>query len=171
MVDVMALLTYADVKDKEKTLQSMTSLTREEFETLAKHFEAAWQAQQSSAGYDPKKGGRKPSLSTTDERLFFILFYLKTYPLQEVLAHLFGLTQSGANHWVHRLSEVLKAALAQADHLPARLPEEMLVRLNDEAEQALAIDGTERRIHRPKDDVTQRRYYSGKKKRIRSKTT
>lgn len=167
----MALLTYEGVKEKAKTLQSMTSLTREEFEELALYFNRAWDRQQQEEGYDPAQGGRKPRLQTNEERLFFILFYLKTYPLQEVIAHLFGLSQGAANQWIHRLSTVLKKALAQGAHLPARLPEEMLQRLASEGDQALALDATERRINRPKDNDVQKEYYSGKKKRTRSKTT
>ena len=163
----MAILTYESVKAKGKTLQSMTSLTREEFEALAQHFEQAWKEHQKAAGYDPSKGGRKATLQSNEERLFFVLFYLKTYPLQEVLAHLFGLSQGAANQWVHRLSTVLKKALGEAEQLPARLSEEMLERLSQEGEQGLALDGTERRINRPKDDEKQKQYYSGKKKRTR----
>lgn len=163
----MAILTYEDVKGKPKALQSMTSLTREEFEALLPHFEQAWEEQQEAEGYDPRKGGRKPALQGNEERLFFVLFYLKTYPLQEVLAHLFGLGQGTANQWVHRLSTVLKRALSNAEQLPARLPEEMLERWSQEGDQDFALDGTERRVNRPKDDEKQRRHYSGKKKRIR----
>ena len=163
----MAILTYESVKAKGKTLQSMTSLRREEFERLAQHFEQAWKAHQKAAGYDPAKGGRKATLQSNEERLFFVLFYLKTYPLQEVLAHLFGLSQGAANQWVHRLSTVLKKALGEAEQLPARLSEEMLERLSQEGEQGLALDGTERRINRPKDDEKQKQYDSGKKKRTR----
>ena len=160
----MTILSYASVKAKEKTLQAMTSLTEAEFEDLASHFGRAWDAQQHAEERDPAKGGRKATLQGSHERLFFLLFYLKTYPLQEVIAHLFGLSQGGANQWIHRLSTVLKTALADAGHLPARLPEEMLQRLGEEGEQALAIDGTERRINRPSDDERQKAHYSGKKK-------
>lgn len=167
-VQPMTILTYNSVKDKEKTLQSMTSLTRSEFEQLAVYFARAWDQHQREAGYEAAKGGRKPVLQAPEERLFFILFYLKTYPLQEVLAHLFGLSQGAANQWVHRLSGVLAQALAQGEHLPARLPEEMLERLAEEdGNQALALDGTERRKNRPKNEQLQKRYYSGKKKPTR----
>jgi hypothetical protein len=39
----------------------------------------------------------------------------------------------------------------------------MLARLAEEENQDFGIDGTERRIERPKDPVYQKRYYSGKK--------
>jgi Helix-turn-helix of DDE superfamily endonuclease len=43
------------------------------------------------------------------------LYYIKVYPLQEILAFEFGMVQSTANEWIHLLSEVLKKALALTD--------------------------------------------------------
>jgi hypothetical protein len=160
-------LTYDGVKDKASTLRAMTSLDREEFERLAETFEIVWNAQQAQAGHDAVKGGRPPVLRTVEQKLLFILFYLKTYPLQEVLGHLFGLSQGQANEWIHRLSDVLKETLEQRGDVPARLPAEMLQRLTQEELQDYGIDGTERHINRPEDDERQRQYYSGKKRRIR----
>jgi hypothetical protein len=48
------------------------------------------------------------------------------------------------------------------DHLPARIPEEMIRKLVEERPQDVAIDGTERRINRPKDPERQKRFFSGK---------
>lgn len=100
-----------------------------------------------------------------------ILFYLKTYPLQDVQGHLFGLSQGQANRWIHRLSKVLTETLKAQGHLPARLPAEMLARLEDEELQTFGIDGTERRIQRPTQDERQRQHYSGKENPTRSRTT
>ena len=38
----MCILTYDGVKEKEKTLLAMTSLTRQEFEKLTPYFAQAW---------------------------------------------------------------------------------------------------------------------------------
>jgi hypothetical protein len=163
----MAILTYEDVKDKASTLRAMTSLEREEFEQLAVTFDAVWNEQQAQAGHNAAKGGRPPVLRTVEQKLLFILFYLKTYPLQEVLGHLFGLSQGQANEWIHRLSGVLKETLSQRGDAPTRLPAEMLERLAHEELQDVGIDGTERRIQRPQEDERQRQHYSGKKRRTR----
>ena len=50
-------------------------------------------------------------LPTPEDRLLFILAYLKTYPLQVVQGRLFGMDQSKANQWIHVLLGVLQAAL------------------------------------------------------------
>lgn len=141
----------------------MTSLNRDEFERLRDVFEKVWYEKTEQDKKDPAKGGRKPILHSAEDRLFFILFYLKTYPLQEVLAHLFGMSQGQANFLIYQLSEILKETFKRLGHLPARLPKEMLNHMMDEEPQDLGIDGTERRIERPTDPDRQKKYYSGKK--------
>ncbi len=154
------MLSYEELKHKPKTLMAMTSLKPSEFDALLVHFTAAWEAE---AGTDPSKGGRPPVLSAMADRLLFILFYFKTYPLQEVIAHLFGLSQPQANFLIHPLAAVLGKALEAEGHQPARLTEGMLSRLEEELPQGLGIDGTERRVNRPADSLGQRAHYSGKK--------
>ena len=154
------MLSYQELKLKPKTLRAMTSLRPSEFDALLVDFTIAWSE---AAGSDPSKGGRPPVIAAMADRLLFILFYLKTYPLQEVIAHLFGLSQPQANFLVHQLAAVLGKALGAGGHQPARLTEEMLARLEKESPQDLGIDGSERRVQRPEDPVGQRAHYSGKK--------
>jgi hypothetical protein len=162
----MSNLTYESVKDKPDTLKAMTSLNKREFEVLLVVFAEVWNELTQQFRKNPAKGGRPPLLNNAADRLFFILFYLKTYPLQEVIAHLFGMSQGQANFPIHQLSAVLKKTLDRLTMLPARLPEETLIRLENEAAQDLGIDGTEWRIHRPANRVGQENRYSGKKKPI-----
>lgn len=152
---------YAEVKQHPEVLKAMTSLTIEEFEALCQTFEQIWEKDERK---DPSKGGRKPRLGCIEDQLLFILFHFKTYPLQEVMGYLFGMSQSQANEWIHRLTKVLYKALKQDRYLPQRSSQGLLALLKQEGEQALAIDGTERRRERPKDAETQTRYFSGKKK-------
>jgi Helix-turn-helix of DDE superfamily endonuclease len=59
-------------------------------------------------------------LPTPEDRLFFILTYLKTYSLQVVQGRLFGMRQSKANQWIHVLLPALLAALRTLGDAPAR---------------------------------------------------
>lgn len=154
------MLCHEELKHKPKTLRAMTGLRPPEFDALLVDFTTAWNE---AAGSDPSKGGRPPVITAMADRLLFILFYLKTYPLQEVIAHLFGLSQPQANFLIHQLSAVLGKALAAGGHKPARLTDDMLSRLEEELPQGLGIDATERRVQRPGDPVGQRAHYSGKK--------
>ena len=163
-----ALITYEAVKDDEKVFQSMTSLLIAEFDILLKHFESTWNkrackdSEEHSA--DNKKVGRPPVLKLAQDKLLFILFYLKTYPLQEVIGFLFGLSQPQANYWIHLLSDVLKETLKAMDFMPERASSELLAKLEAEGKQNFSIDGTERHINRPQDDEEQKNHYSGKEK-------
>ena len=158
------ILNYDGVKEKPETLIAMTSLNRGEFELLCLSFSQVWEEETQSSQRDPSKGGRKPILTKHEDRLLFILFYLKTYPLQEVLAHLFRMSQGQAHFLIYQLSRILRKTLKQMDHLPARVSEDMARKLAEEAPQDLAIDGTEREIERPKDAERQKRFFSGKQR-------
>ena len=154
----------------------MTSLTREEFEQLLPSFYKAWaayvqQAYVDRAGRQRQYGGGKSEATLVDiaDKLLFILYHVKVYPLQEILAFEFGMGQSTAHEWIHILSDVLKKALDDERHLPERDPQELEIALASVPTTVYGIDGTERRRQRPRDPVQQVDYYSGKKKRIRSR--
>ena len=160
------ILNYDGVKEKPETLIAMTSLNRDEFELLCLSFSRLWEEETQSSQRDPSKGARKPILTKHEDGLLFILFYLKTYPLQEVLAHLFRMSQGQAHFLIYQLSRILLKTLKQMDHLPVRVSEDMARKLAEEAPQDLAIDGTEREIERPKDAERQKRFFSGKNRPI-----
>ena len=166
------MLSYQRLKDHPRALRTFTGLDQAAFEKLLRHFEMAYHAyryEQHVTKTSRKRrygGGRKSRLASMEDKLLFILFYFKVYPLQEVMAFLFETSQGRVNEWIHQLSTVLKMALGQAQALPERDPHNL--------EQTLAlcisvdfiIDGTERRVHRPKDATEQQEKYSGKKKTI-----
>jgi len=147
-------------------LLSFTSLNQAEFEELAKKLAQVTQNQpdKSQKRQRAKGGGRQAILQTAEDRLLFILFYLKTYPLQEVVAFFFGMSQSQANEWIHRLASLLKLALQELNHLPERMGARLQETLTEDETIAFIQDGCERRRQRPKDSVQQKEYYSGKKK-------
>jgi Helix-turn-helix of DDE superfamily endonuclease len=68
-------------------------------------------------------------LPTPEDRLFFVLTYLKTYSLQVVQGRLFGMGQSKANQWIHVLLPVLLAALRTLGDAPARSLTDLAQRL------------------------------------------
>ena len=97
-----------------------------------------------------------------EDKLLFILNYLKTNPLQESHAQHFGMQQSQANHYIHLLLPLVKQSLADCGELPARMMEDL--NLEEEAVGLYFHDGTERPITRPQDPEEQKFYYSGKQK-------
>lgn len=160
---------------KPKLLRSLTTLDAGEFERLALALEAAWQAERAEHTFDGQKrrrklgGGDKAKLASTREKLFFLLFYFKCYPLQEVMGTFFDLSQGQVSHWVGVLTPLVNAALGRELLLPARRPAELDQLLEENPELVLLIDGTERPIRRPKNKDDQKSDYSGKKKAHRKK--
>lgn len=111
-------------------------------------------------------GGRKHTLRGAAEKLFYILFYLKSYPTFDVAGFIFGVDRAQTCRWVHKLLPLLEKALGREAILPVRRihsAEELIALLSGAKD--VFIDATERPIQRPGVDKVQREYYSGKKKR------
>jgi Helix-turn-helix of DDE superfamily endonuclease len=123
----MASVRFTDVQARPTEFLDFTSLTLEEFQTLVPPFEAAFQAHMAMWRLDGKPRTARQftvykncPLPTPEDRLFFILVYLKTYALQVVQGRLFGMGQSKANQWIHMLLPALLAALRALGDAPAR---------------------------------------------------
>lgn len=172
------MLKYTKIQNKPRIFQSFTGLSLEEFEELLPMFEKAYDKyldREDSRRKTPRQrcrgGGRKSSIEAIEDKLLFILFYFKMYPIQEVLGFLFGMSQAQANIWIHRLTPVLNAALGYKKELPARKPCDMQRVLAECPGLEFIIDATERPIQRPKDKDRKKTHYSGKKKRHMVKNT
>src|SRR5690348_12060769 len=75
-------------------------------------------------------------LPTAADRLLFILTYLKQNAREEVHGQLFGMSQSNVSKWVRLLLDILNAALAQQQLLPARTASELAAQLCSESAQS-----------------------------------
>jgi hypothetical protein len=166
------MITYESLKPKPELLKNFTGLSHRAFKKLAVAFEQAY-ADDLKAREDRRErprqrqvgGGRKGALPRLEDKLLFILFYFKFYPVQVVQGYFFGLSQPQANDWIHRLTPVLNQALGYECQLPARQTQRAEEVLKACPGLQFIIDGTERPIRRPKDTERQREHYSGKKKR------
>ena len=170
------MFSYHHVKEHPKLFLAMTGLNNVEFHQLLPHFQSAWDqyVTQHYVDRDNRQrqygaGRSEATLVTLEDKLLFILYYVKAYPLQEILAFEFGMVQSTANEWIHILSAVLKKALDHGGYVPERDPQQLATVLESEAESIYGIDGTERPRQRPHDPEKQKHYYSGKKKPTRSR--
>ncbi len=161
---------------KPKVLRALTSLEAGEFARLLELFEAQHALTRQRRTWDGQDRQRAPgagnagALPTARAKLLFILFYFKCYPLQEVAAFLFGMSQPQVSVWVGQLTPLVNAALGRELHLPARRPASLEKLLEEVPELRLLImDGTERPVRRSKNQGQQRKDYSGKKKAHRKK--
>ena len=166
------MLTFERIATKPAVFQMLTGLSLQAFLDLLPSFHLATahiehQAEQrrNQPRLRQRGGGRKPLLRSDADRLLFILFYFKTYPLQAVQGFFFGMSQAQACEWIHRLTPVLNQALGFEQQLPARKAADVTQVLRACPGLEFIIDRTERPIQRPKDKQRQREFYSGKKKR------
>jgi hypothetical protein len=122
-----AMLRYASERDKANQILNLTSLTVEQFEQLVEPFEQAfvrhmrqWTMEgkpRTARAYTPYVNSPLP---TPEDRLLFLLSYLKVASLQVAHAALFDMTQPNANKWLHILLLVLHQTLRELGDAPAR---------------------------------------------------
>ena len=157
---------------KPKLLRALTSLDPQEFARLAASLESLLAAERQERTHDGRIrqrasgcGGATSKLPTVRAKLFFLLFYFKCYPLQEVMGVLFSMSQPQACEWIKRLTPLVGQVLGRELLLPARRPadlDQLLAAVP--ALRLLILDGAERPIRRPKDKQGKKDDYSGKKK-------
>jgi Helix-turn-helix of DDE superfamily endonuclease len=123
----MAGVRFTDLQSRPLEFLDFTSLTLDEFQQLVAPFETAFQTHMAVWRMDGKPRTTRRftvynncPLPTPEDRLLFILVYLKTYALQVVHGRLFGMVQGKANQWIHVLLPALLAALRALGDAPAR---------------------------------------------------
>src|ERR1700704_3473795 len=140
----MAGVRFAELQSRPMEFLDFTSVTLDEFQQLVPPFEAAFHTWMAAWRMDGKPRTTRRftvykncPLPTPEDRLFFILTYLKTYALQVVQGRLFGMVQGKANQWIHVLLPALLAALRTLGDAPARSRPALAQRLGvSEAEVA-----------------------------------
>jgi hypothetical protein len=155
---------FSNVKS-DRQFSATTGLSKVEFYELVYEFEEVECEQRAER---LASGGRKEVLADGAQRLFLILYYLKTYPSFDVLGLSFDMDATTAERYVAELLPILAKTLQKIKCLPARKAEE-IARLEQLLGQTdkLLIDATERPVERPQDQDEQKGKYSGKKNAIR----
>jgi len=118
---------YQHIINNHNRLRSMTGLTPEEFADLAGHFGhmfETYMATHTMDGYIREYRRYTPyrnsPLPTDEDKLLFILSFLRQNVIQEVHGQIFSMSQSNVSKWAHILHEVLNRTLAAQQLLPAR---------------------------------------------------
>ena len=158
----------------DRMCKALTGLSVHEFETLLIDF--SWNYTEYEAKKKPKRqrkigGGAHGILETVEEKFFYSLFYLKTYPTFDVLGSQFGMARSKAHVNTYKLSPILYHTLVSLGLMPYRefeTPEDLKTILSG-IDQVI-IDATERAYRRSQDEEEQKAHYSGKKNNTPSKT-
>jgi hypothetical protein len=116
-------------------------------------------------------GGKKGDLPTTEDKLLYILLYLKLYPTYDALCVLTDHCRSKCGDSVKFLLPVLEMTLGRKLVLPRRYGRSLEEIFQEHPEiKDIFMDGTERRVQKPKNLKKRNKLYSGKKKTTTRKT-
>ena len=161
---------YAKLSKKRKQFHALTGYTLEEFHALLPAFQASFLKRMEIYTLEGKKRQKRryvdycnSPLPTIEDKLMFILMYLRKATTQDIFGEVYEMPQTVANKWIHVLHPCLNQALAMVGEKPARHAQDL--HLSPEKGQLFFHDGTERPIQRPKNQEMQATFYSGKKKR------
>ena len=151
-----------------RVTQAVLGVSRAEFERLLPAFSACLIQYRIELKPDRIRkvgGGRKGDLPSDEDKLIYILLYLKLYPTYDALAVLTGHCRSKCGDSVKLLLPVLEKSLGRHLVLPVRRGRSLedIFRENPELKDVF-IDGTERRVNKPKKLKVRDKLYSGKKK-------
>ena len=155
----------------DRQMRCLTGLDMAAFGALIEPFAAGCQ-QEAEARFSPQRprqrragAGRKGVLVSPEQKLLFILYYLKAYPTFDVLGATFGLPRSKACEHAHYLAKALERTLRTLGVLPARAIDSLEQMQQVFADVAvLLLDATERPHRRAEAAVDRPADYSGKKK-------
>lgn len=151
----------------DRTWNALIGVSQKEFYTLLPLFKTAWMTFLVTKPNRKRRPGAgiKGVLPGGEEKLFFALMYLKTYPTFDVMGFIWGTDRTRAHKWSHKLLPILKNSL----HISGSLPKRKITSV-EEFMQAfpevkdIFIDGTERPVQKPINQKRKKKLYSGKKK-------
>ncbi|MFA6018583.1 MAG: transposase family protein [Patescibacteria group bacterium] len=152
----------------DRATKALLGMGKKEFEELIPAFEQALKAAYKEVRPDRKRkigGGKIGILRSVEEKLAFVLFYLKTYPTFDVLGAFTGRDRSRSCRSAHFLFPVLEKTLKIKLVLPTRQirsVEELLETFPEARE--IFLDGVERPVQKPTSQKRKKKLYSGKKK-------
>jgi hypothetical protein len=165
------ILRYAQLSRHPAVFQAMTGLTVAVFDDLVTDLlPACLSAKQQRLKRPDRRraigGGRHDDLCWINQILLTVI-WLRTYPTNEVLAYLIGVSDSTVSRVLARMVPLLEAAGRDTMRLPdpgrkrRRQLDELLL---STPELAVVIDTFEQRVQRCKDRDAADAHYSGKKK-------
>lgn len=132
------MLRYAELTNPSNQVRELTSLTLEEFVAVIAPFEAAFQAHMRDWTMTGQPRTARSftvytncPLPTPEDRLLFVVSYLKHAPRQAYHGATFGLIQSSVSTWLNILIPVLRTTLRAEGLAPSRTLDDLRTRIGD----------------------------------------
>jgi hypothetical protein len=168
------MLNKHQIFSQSRVTQAVLGVSSEEFYKLLPTFRQCLREHRIKLHPNRKRavgGGRKGDLPTDEDKLLYILLYLKLYPTYDALAVLTNHYRSKCGDSVHLLLPALEQTLGRKLVLPKRAGNslEKIFQAHPFLKDVF-LDGTERRVQKPKNRKIRNKLYSGKKKATTRKT-
>jgi len=112
---------YPRLFKDERAFQAVFGISPDHFRNLSGEFEKRFLRTFERPGRKRAPGaGRRSEIPDGEDKLAFILFYIKVHPTLELMSVFWGLNRSECCRWVHRLLPILAETLGRRLHLPKR---------------------------------------------------
>jgi hypothetical protein len=166
------ILRYERLQRFPSVFKSMTGLHLALFDNLISDMRprllAAEQARLTRPTRTRAIGAGHPFDLDPRNQILLTVIWLRLYPIHEVLAYLFGVSDSTVSRTIARVLPLLEASGKDTMRLPdpgRKRRRSLDALLSDTPELVVVIDTFEQPIQRPQDRKVADTYYSGKKKR------
>ena len=170
------MTSYNVLSKSPRKFLAMTGYTVEEFQALLPQFRSQFEKYVETETLDGKPRTQRrysdyknSPLPTIEDKLLFILIYLKQGATQEMHATLFEIYQPDANNWIHLLHPILNQALATLGELPVRKAEAL--NLEEEGSKLYSTMELKGQLLVPKTRKLKKSTIVARKSNIRSKTS
>ena len=129
----MSRIGFQEASSKRISFLALTGLEVTEFNKLKPFFEEAFLHRMRMFTIEGKERGNRSfvdydnaSLPTIEDKLLFVIIFVKQNLTQEVMAFMFGMSQSKVHEWLQTLIPVLKQALFLSKDLPGETKEQFM---------------------------------------------
>lgn len=128
----MAHTGFQEASRVKGRLLALTGTEKREFMDLLPHFETTFLHRMEMFTVEGKERKNRPftvyenaSLPTIEDKLFFVLMFVKQNLTQEVMAFMFGMSPAKVHEWLETLIPILKQALRLSNDLPVKSKREL----------------------------------------------
>lgn len=160
------MIKYTDISGCPKKFVAVTTLYEDEFTEILSYFSERWRIYESrytlSNTWRVNKPRKDETLKLVEDKLLFILYYFKNYPIQETMGVNFGMSQGKVSIWIKTLLPILQETLSKLGDLPSRDSAALEVILKESNQEKFYLDGTVRPVQRSSDYDLQKEHYTGK---------
>jgi hypothetical protein len=165
------ILRYCHLSRFPRVFKSLTGVDVPEFDTLVRDILPRYAAAEHTRLSRPNRkralGAGHPFRLDPRDQLLLTVVWLRQYPIHEVLAYLFAISDSTVSRYISRTLPLLEAAGRDTMRMPdpgKKRRRTLDALLADTPDLVIVIDTFEQRVQRPRDRSSADRFYSGKKK-------